>query len=228
MRNYYLRKGDTNIGPLTIEQVANQSINGSTPVWFDGLTEWTTAGNVEELKPLLVVSTPPPFAQVVSTNSRPQNRDIPYPPAKKSTSAYTYLLYSVLAVAIFGFGYSILQKNGGRIDTGNYQTKVMSVEEIEKSQPARFLNASGKYNPTFWGDKFKVHGTITNKATVANFKDPVVEVTFYSSTETVLATERYTIYDYFPAHATKNFELAVPKYKNVKQLGWNVVSAVSY
>lgn len=110
--------------------------------------------------------------------------------------------------------------------TASYQEKVMSVEEIERSQPANFLTADGTYNSNFWGDKLKVHGTITNSATVATYKDALVRVTYYSKTNTELGSKEYTIYDFFPAHSTKKFELKIDNYQNVNSIGWDVISAV--
>jgi hypothetical protein len=109
-----------------------------------------------------------------------------------------------------------------------YQEKIKTVEEIEREQPSRFLEASGTYNQNFWGDKMKVHGTIRNNATVANYKDVVVEVIFYSKTETELDRKRYKIYDLFPAHSSKPFELKIERPGACEKLGWEAVSATSY
>jgi len=114
----------------------------------------------------------------------------------------------------------------GSGDSGNtYEEKVMSVEEIERSQPTNFLTAGGNYNENFWGDKIKVHGTIKNTATVATYKDAVVEVTYYSKTKSEITSERYTIYDYFPPHSEKQFELKITNYEGTNSIGWDVVNA---
>src|SRR5438128_1620742 len=73
-------------------------------------------------------------------------------------------------------------KNNTNAET--YAEKVMTVEEIERNNPSKFLEASGTYNESFWGDNMKVHGKVVNKATVANYKDVVIEIIFYSKTET--------------------------------------------
>lgn len=111
--------------------------------------------------------------------------------------------------------------------SGSYQEKVMSVEEIERSQPTTFLTADGTYNENFWGDKLKVHGKITNSATVASYKDAVVRVTYYSKTKTELGSKEYTIYEVFSPHSTKTFELKIDNYKDVNSIGWDVISAVA-
>jgi len=118
--------------------------------------------------------------------------------------------------------------NNNNSGNSTYQQKVQTVEEIEKENPARFLDASGTYNPNIWGTAMKVHGTIKNNATVANYKDVTIEITFYSKTETVLDTKQYKIYDFFPAHETKNFELKIDKPSACQKLGWKAVNAVAY
>jgi hypothetical protein len=109
----------------------------------------------------------------------------------------------------------------------SYQEKVMSVEEIERAEPTNFLSADGTYNENFFGNKLKIHGTVHNKATVATYKDAVIQVTYYSKTKTVLAHNSYTIYDFFPPTSERNFELKIDNYQNVATIGWDVVSAVA-
>ena len=43
-----------------------------------------------------------------------------------------------------------------------YQEKVITVKEIERSQPVSFLSASGNYKENFWGDKINVNCTINS------------------------------------------------------------------
>ena len=120
---------------------------------------------------------------------------------------------------------SACNNNRGNGGSDTYQEKVQSVEEIEHSQPTNFLNASGTYNETLFGNSIKVHGVIKNNATVANFKDVVVKVTYYSKTQTVIGSNNYIIYDFFPPHSEKAFELKIDKYDGTNTIGWDVVKA---
>jgi hypothetical protein len=141
-------------------------------------------------------------------------------------------IYSFTFFFAFALTNSSCKQGGSGSATGNdeaaYQQQVMSVEEIERSNPSRFLEAGGTYKENFWGDLMKVHGTVENKATVANYKDVVIEITFYSETETVLDTKQYTVYDYFPAHSTKPFDLKVSRPNACKKLGWTAIGGVAY
>ena len=112
--------------------------------------------------------------------------------------------------------------------SSSYQEQKMSLEDKELANPTDFLDATGTYRENLLGDKLKVNGTITNSATVATYKDAVVRVTYYSKSKTNLGSEDYTIWDIFPSHSTKKFNLKIKNYSNISSIGWDVVKASSY
>lgn len=61
MKKYFLHNETTQTGPFDIEELKTKNLKKDTPIWFEGLNEWTTIENVEELKNILLV-VPPPFA----------------------------------------------------------------------------------------------------------------------------------------------------------------------
>jgi hypothetical protein len=103
----------------------------------------------------------------------------------------------------------------------------MDLKQQEQNAPTDYLNADGTYKENFWGDMLKIQCTITNKATLAKFKDAVVRVTYYSKTETVLAENDYTIYEIFQPNSSKTVELKIDNYKDVNSVGWHIVSAMA-
>jgi hypothetical protein len=140
---------------------------------------------------------------------------------KELKSAYIFtLLFSLTACGQSG-------DSSTSITEESYNQKVTSVEETELSQPTTFLKADGNYNKNLIGTKIKLHGTITNSASVATFKDAVVQITFYSATQTELFNKNYSIYNYFPPHSTVEFELKTENYKDVESIGVAVVGAVA-
>jgi hypothetical protein len=58
MTYYFIKEGDNERGPFTINQLKTKSIKKVTPVWFAGLEEWTNAGQVFELKELFLIKVP--------------------------------------------------------------------------------------------------------------------------------------------------------------------------
>jgi hypothetical protein len=144
-------------------------------------------------------------------------------PKKSNSKRYIVIAFLIIgALVLYGVNRN---DDDGFESRETYEEKVMTVEEMEQSQPAKFLNASGDYNQNFWRTKLKVHGTITNSATVARYKDAVVRVTYYSKTKTVLGSKDYTIYELFEPHSTANFELKIENFNNVNSIGWEVVNA---
>ena len=67
MNKYFTHNGQDEKGPFTINQLKKQKISKETMIWFEGLKNWTKAGEIAELKDLFVPK-PPPFRQE-QTNS---------------------------------------------------------------------------------------------------------------------------------------------------------------
>jgi len=74
----------------------------------------------------------------------------------------------------------------------------------------------------------KVHGTVTNKATLANFKDIVIEISYYSSTKTLISKERFVFYQFVPAHSKKLFEWKIKPPGGTNSMSWDAVDATPY
>jgi len=239
MKKYYLHNGTDQQGPFDIEDLKEKSINKDTPIWHEGLSEWTTVEKVEELKDLFNTITPPPFTpnltpppitkQTVPSETK-QYEPLPYEPEKKTNNG-SKLIIAIVILVIIVVGimfYNNTDKGSDYKTKGEtYQEKVMTVEEIENSDPVKFLKASGNYNENIWGTKIKVHGVITNNATVATYKDALVRVTYYSKTKTKLGAKEYIIYEVFPPHSETKFELKIENYKDVDAIGWEVIQATA-
>lgn len=241
MKKYYLHNGIEQEGPFDIEDLKAKLINKDTPIWYDGLTDWTTADNIDELKDLFKTITPPPFStkqtpppinkQAAQEQTKQKATPIVEPKKKSNVGRTIFIVVIILLAAVGGLTiFDNMSRDTGYgtgYETDTYEEQVMSVEEIERSQPTNFLTANGNYEENFWGDKIKVHGVITNNATVATYKDAVVRVTYYSKTKTELGNNDYTIYETFPPHSTTNFELKIENYKNVNSIGWDVIQATT-
>ena len=52
MTTYFIKDGDHESGPFTIEQLRLMLLSKETPIWYPALKKWTLAGNVYELKDL--------------------------------------------------------------------------------------------------------------------------------------------------------------------------------
>ena len=138
---------------------------------------------------------------------------------KKTLTLATAL--TVLSLALT----SCNSSSSGSYDTGSsYQETKMTLEDKEKQNPTSFLSTDGTYRKNLLGE-WVLEGTISNSATIATYKDVVLEIYYYSQTETHLGTEKESIYEYFPAGKTKNFKIKTYGYKGTKTIGWDIVSA---
>lgn len=218
MKKYYLHNGTENIGPLDLDELKAKAITKNTQVWCDGMEDWKNAGEVEELKSILSV-VPPPIAK------KPEIK--PEPIASNKKTHWFWRMTRVLAIliivciTIFAFVDYMNEKYSG----SSYEESIMTIGEMEVADPSLYLNTTGTYKPTFLGDQLKINGVIENKATVTNYKDVVIEVIFYSKTNSEIAREQYTIYDFFAPNTKKEFKLKVKNYSNVNTIGWNVFNA---
>jgi hypothetical protein len=134
-----------------------------------------------------------------------------------------FFLISFLISAIFACGQP--EESSALHAENSYDQNVMSVKETELSQPAVFLKVSGDYKKNLIGTKIKLHGAITNSASIATFKDAIIEVTYYSSTETELFKSTHTIYNYFPPQSTVEFNLKTDNYMDVQSIRLNIIGA---
>ena len=50
---FFIIKNDEQQGPFTIEQLSGMNIMPETPVWAEGMPDWTTADKVAELQQLV-------------------------------------------------------------------------------------------------------------------------------------------------------------------------------
>ncbi len=142
------------------------------------------------------------------------------------------ILFATTLVAITSCSNSTSSSSGSEIPTVVEAPKTpeelrMELKQQEEVEPVKYLSADGTYRENFWGDKIKVNCTITNKATLATFKDAVVEITYYAKSKTVLGKTTQTIYEIFSPNSTKTIELKIDNYKDVSTIGWDVTSATA-
>lgn len=106
---YYLHDGRDQYGPFTLDELRSHSLlKSDTLIWHEGITDWTKANQLDELKEFLKpspppLSKPPAFATI-------ENKPIPTlkEPEQKSSSHSSWkslaviVLVVVLAYAAYG------------------------------------------------------------------------------------------------------------------------------
>lgn len=225
MKKYYTHDGHGQQGPFDISELKVQKVLQSTPVWYEGLARWTPAGELNELDDLFNTVAPPVYQL---------HPNVPGVKFKKRNPSRIIAIAALSVVFLF-FGFKAYEgyhdvpfETSATGDHTTYREKVQTVEEIERGDPQKFLKASCTYHSNLWGDKFKVNGEISNMATVANYKDVVIKIIYYSETETELHSENRILYDRFTAHSSKTFEIKTDKPKACTKLGIEAINATAY
>ncbi len=97
-------------------------------------------------------------------------------------------------------------------------------ESLEKQEPKLFLlvNSVNKHNLI---GQTVIKGSITSKASVAIYKDAELKLSFYSKTQTLLETDRETIFETWKPGVTKNFKTKYFAPKGTDSVGMEVLSA---
>lgn len=104
MKKYYLNNGQENKGPFDIEEIRAQNINKNTLVWSDGMQKWKKAGDVDELK-IILLTTPPPL-----NNSHYKNQITP-----KKNNLVKYLVIGICLIAFLAISKNVVtEENASR------------------------------------------------------------------------------------------------------------------
>lgn len=201
MKKYFLHDGKEQQGPFTADELKSRGLTAKTMVWFDGISTWTEAQFIPELKEF-TVSTPPPFEKSSTINQtfdkakKVIDKDyvneiehkIPNKTGKK------VFKYSLIVLAILGLAFII-------------NMMMPSQERKEKNNATEFLTIQETrlrhINPNMWSDGnkplyWKIEGRISNSARTVTYKDIKLEVEFFTRTKTSLGKTIVTIYQMFP------------------------------
>ena len=99
---YFIIENNQQQGPFSIYELKDKGINSDTPVWAEGMNDWTPAGKVEELRDFLFntndKSTPPPYTPPKLSASETDN---PVPPKSNRHGCLIISAIILLGIIIF-------------------------------------------------------------------------------------------------------------------------------
>ena len=227
MRKYYIHNGETEVGPFDFEYLKTIQLKDETPIWFEGLQNWTTANNVEELKSILNSSiTPPKFENFTSQNSTPPQFSRPvyennqdFVPKKKKTLRNISIGIGVLAVLFFSLIiYASTNSEPSYDENGEFISDGTSANQNERD---RINDELTKKNRTYRNNINQYVGAHTNRYTYNGFggisnldiivtnnteyllDEVVVAVDYIKDSGGIYKTENMTIYN-IPAKQDKS------------------------
>ena len=105
-----------------------------------------------------------------------------------------------------------------------YEQTKETLEETEKKNPVRFLAVEGKDHRNLLRQTV-IKGTITNKATVARYKDIDVELAFYSKTGALLEKDHEVIYETISPGTTADFKTKYYAPKGTDSIALKIIAA---
>ena len=162
MRKYFIHNGETENGPFDIEQLKSMQIKSETPIWYEGLQNWTVAGNVEELKAIIIsTSIPPKFENFTQQNSNvhpPSFRKTNFEtnqyiePKKSKTLRNVLIGVGVLAIVFIGLliatnsSEPTYYENGEFIDVDSSAASVVDEERNRINEELTIKNRNYRNN----------------------------------------------------------------------------------
>ncbi len=229
MKKYFVRLGSKQYGPATIEDLKKMNIGRDTLVWFKGLSKWTPADQIPEVKDAL-------FSASTSSSSFGQTPGRPAQRSRRQTSiddivksyevqerpAKGKAIAWILLLAIAGGAFFAYDKYKNAPSTPTYtppavvsdspdpaEPKIESKMEdrpqkkSEALYPINYLTIKPKLDNT----EEYVIGTITNTASTAIYKDVSFTVFYENANGTTLDLEEFTVRNKIPPGETINFKL---------------------
>ncbi|MFV0365762.1 MAG: CD225/dispanin family protein [Mangrovibacterium sp.] len=147
--HYFYTKGGENFGPFSVEQLREEGIAPDTRVWYAGLSDWTPANELEELKVLFQqeasgansanFSTPPPPPPFESRNANQQastgGYTPSYPPKSYLVGAILVTIFCCMPFGIVGLVNSLHVES--RFYAGDYEGSFRA-----SMQARRWINIS--------------------------------------------------------------------------------------
>ena len=136
MKKYYLHNGTESSGPFDIEELKAKNITKASPVWFEGMLHWKTAGEIPELHQLFTVN-PPPFP--LFETPKPAPKEETKKEARKILGMSKNVFFIACAAVVLLIGISVLkniEENRSReLRIKNHKTEVENYQ-LELKQNA--------------------------------------------------------------------------------------------
>jgi hypothetical protein len=132
------------------------------------------------------------------------------------------LLFLVSALLLFSCNSDNEQK--ALAEKESYQLTKQNLLKKEQKNPERFLSVKGSSRKNIIGQTV-VTGTISNAATVAVFKDVLVQFSFYSKTGALLETDKETIFETLEPRESKKFKTKYFAPKGTDSVALQILSA---
>lgn len=128
MKKYFIHNGKESSGPFDIEELKYKNTTKSTPIWFEGLQDWKTAGEIAELNSLFK-AIPPPIKPL--TKATKEYKAIPHKTILGLSKNKFYIGFSVLVLVIFTIIFNVIDQNrSDELEAKNKKTEIENQQFI--------------------------------------------------------------------------------------------------
>ncbi|MFC5683720.1 DUF4339 domain-containing protein [Flavobacterium sp. MAHUQ-51] len=136
MKKYYLHNGIESSGPFDLTELQMKQITATTPVWFSGLADWKTAGEIEELQSILKVIPPPFKAEIPNPEPESKSKQKETKTKIMGLSKNNFYLVCLLFIVIIGsFALSIFEeKRKEELEEINHKTEIENRQFLLKEK----------------------------------------------------------------------------------------------
>ena len=86
MKKYFYSDGKEKYGPLNLDELKQEGISKKTLLWFEGLDDWTPAGELDEMKPILELQPPSILNEEKTKSVEPEENTIGFIEKNESKS----------------------------------------------------------------------------------------------------------------------------------------------
>lgn len=143
MNKYYLHNGYESSGPFDLEEIKTKQITKSTSVWCEGMEDWTTAGEVAELKkflfpippPIHSIALPPPIPKGINNSNYSKSGKEQEKPTKilGLNKKHFFIVLGTLVLLILSFVANNYQETRrAELDQKNGQTDAQNQQYDQK------------------------------------------------------------------------------------------------
>ncbi|MDR1706736.1 MAG: DUF4339 domain-containing protein [Prevotella sp.] len=136
-KQYYIASGKDHLGPFTLSQMKDKKLLSETLIWYEGLEQWTKAGDLEELKEGIPVIVSPPLTPTQVETVGKRVKELVLRKQLGKSARYAGIVFLIVFVLYGIVQYIALDKQEITESSYNmysgrtqYQTYRMSTEDI--------------------------------------------------------------------------------------------------
>lgn len=212
MKEYYILDGQNTIGPFSKLKLFSQKITKDTLVWYEGLSEWKRAGDIEELADLFSSKRVPPPLPRQSTPIHPFSESVDRrnyamseaEPSQKKKSTKKIVLWCcgvfILVCMLSVIGYYVYER-----------------VQVDRTKSDEYLHPEWYLSLDIENADFNIlTGSIYNSSKYTTYEQVQIATTFYDKNGNDLQSNVYTIEGTFYPQSTTSFKVRIRLPQGVK------------